>query len=218
MNSPRLRTLDNLLTALGGRQPLSLRRALIAQVSASASYGLILGSWDLSEANRWSIPLYNAIKLPLLTLATTLLCLPAFFVLNTAAGVRHDFTNALRAIIGAQAAFALALVSLAPVTLLIYVSSVTRDGAILANIATFSVATSAGQIVLLRRYRPLRESRRIHSVLVWGWLLMFAFVGIQMGWTLRPFVGSPGIEPSFFRQNAFSNAYIRVIEIIARSF
>jgi hypothetical protein len=191
---------------------------LLTQILSSAAYGLILGSWDLSEVQRLRIPLYDAIKLPLLTLATTLLCLPPYFVLNTAAGVRHEFPRALRAIIGAQAAFALPLLSLAPVTLFVYSSGVTRDTAILTNIATFSVATGAGQVVLMRRYRPLRESRRIHSVLIRGWLLMFAFVGIQMGWTLRPFIGSPGIEPSFFRQNAFSNAYVRVIEIVAQSF
>jgi hypothetical protein len=207
----------SVLATIGGATRMPLRLVFAVHVAAAAAYGLVLGSWNFTDDERWRIPLYNAIKLPLLTAATTLLCLPGFFVLNTAAGVRDDFPLALRAILSAQAAFAVALLSLAPVTLLVYVSGVDRDGAILANAAAFTLATAVAQVVLLRRYRPLRASHRVHSWLVWGWLGFFAFSGIQMGWTLRPFVGTPGIEPTFFRATAFTNAYVHVIEIIGRA-
>lgn len=35
-----------------------------------------------------------------------------------------------------------------------------------------------------------------------------------MGWILRPFVGSPDIPVSFFRAEAFSNAYVVVARLI----
>ena len=44
------------------------------------------------------------------------------------------------------------------------------------------------------------------------WVLVFAIVGAQMGWVLRPFVGAPWSETHFFREGAWSNAY----EVLAK--
>ncbi|HYD01461.1 MAG TPA: hypothetical protein VEB22_09565 [Phycisphaerales bacterium] len=82
----------------------------------------------------------------------------------------------------------------------------------------FAVATLMGQVVMLRRWRPLIERSRDtalrHRLLLLYWLGAYVFVGIQTGWMLRPFVGSPGIEPSFLRAEPFSNAYVVVSELI----
>ena len=32
-----------------------------------------------------------------------------------------------------------------------------------------------------------------------AWVGIYAFVGIQLGWTLRPFLGAPGEPARFFR-------------------
>ncbi len=37
-----------------------------------------------------------------------------------------------------------------------------------------------------------------------------------MAWVLRPFVGSPGKPITFFRQEAWGNAYVEVAGIAAR--
>ena len=33
----------------------------------------------------------------------------------------------------------------------------------------------------------------------WGWVVVFAVVGGQMSWVLRPFIGSPHREFAWFR-------------------
>lgn len=43
---------------------------------------------------------------------------------------------------------------------------------------------------------------------------MLCFVGVQMGWTLRPFVGSPGIPGAFFREDSYTNAYVAVARVV----
>ncbi len=48
------------------------------------------------EDRSWQI-VYSALKVPLLIVATFLLSLPSFFVLNTLLGLRSDFGAALRA-------------------------------------------------------------------------------------------------------------------------
>jgi len=46
------------------------------------------------------------------------------------------------------------------------------------------------------------------------WIFVFAFVGIQMGYVLRPFIGVPTNPITFLRENPFENAYVRVWQLI----
>jgi len=48
---------------------------------------------------------------------------------------------------------------------------------------------------------PVEESFSRHTRMVFAcWMVVFAVVGGQMGWVLRPFVGSPGLAFSWFRE------------------
>lgn len=68
-------------------------------------------------------------------------------------------------------------------------------------------------MTLRRAYRPLIARNRAHRVLMWAWGLCYAFVGIQAGWVLRPFIGNPGQPTQFLRAEAWGNAYIEVIRL-----
>ena len=46
------------------------------------------------------------------------------------------------------------------------------------------------------------------------WIFVYVFVGIQMGWVLRPFIGNPRAPVQFFREDSWSNAYVVVGEMI----
>jgi hypothetical protein len=52
---------------------------------------------------------------------------------------------------------------------------------------------------------------------VWLWIALYAFVGSQMAWTLRPFVGAPGLPFELFRQlggNFYANILASIGEIL----
>lgn len=52
------------------------------------------------------------------------------------------------------------------------------------------------------------------------WIVLFALVGAQMGWVLRPFIGSPNLEFTFFRErqsNFFAAVFKTVIELLSGS-
>jgi hypothetical protein len=49
------------------------------------------------------------------------------------------------------------------------------------------------------------------------WILLFGFVGTQLAWTLRPFVGSPGKEFQVFREIE-GNFYVEIVKAIGRLF
>jgi len=153
---------------------------------------------------------FSGLKVPLLLLATFAISLPSFFVLNTLLGVRADFPEAVRALVSSQAGLTVVLAALAPYTLLWYASSGSYQWAILFNGLMFAVATFAAQGLLRRCYRPLVARRPQHRWLLRLWLLLFAFVGVQMAWVLRPFVGDPSRPAEFFREDTWGNAYVIV--------
>lgn len=157
---------------------------------------------------------YSAVKVPLLLLATVGLSLPSFFVLNTLLGLRDDFGRAVRGVIAAQAGLTVILVGLAPLTAFWYASTTDYHAAILFNGAMFAAASVGAQVLLRRAYRPLVARHPRHRWMLRAWLVLYAFVGVQMGWVLRPFIGDPTGPVQFFRAGAWDNAYVIVARMI----
>jgi hypothetical protein len=185
--------------------------------AAGPLYGAMMGSFFWSP-ERVLMVVYAAAKVPVLIFATTAVCLPGFFVLNTVLGLRADLGRAMRAILGSQAALTVALASLGPLTRFFYFCGATHRGALLFNAAMFTLATAAAQVALVRRYGPLTRDPVLglrHRLMLWAWVGLYAFVGVQMGWMLRPFVGAPAQPVTFFREEPFSNAYIVIVRLIS---
>ena len=113
---------------------------------------------------------------------------------------------------------ATALLALAPVTLVGYVSSASYPFATVLNGAVFAVASVAGQLGLARHYRPLVRRDPRHRIALRAWLALYVFVAIQLAWILRPFVGAPTMRVRFLRQDAWGNAYVHVVEAFVRLF
>ena len=108
------------------------------------AYGAAMGFSDA----RLLQSLYSGLKVPLLFVLTSLVCLPNFFVVNTLLGLRKDFAAASRGIVAAQATGAVCLASLAPFTLFVYASSDNYDLALVFNGGMFLLATVAAQLTL----------------------------------------------------------------------
>jgi hypothetical protein len=182
------------------------------------AYGAVMGTYAGPKGPRGMQMLFSATKVPLLLLLTFAISLPSFFVLNTLMGVRDDFGDAVRALVATQAALTIILASLAPITGVWYLSVAGYREAILFNALMFGIASVAAQFLLRRLYRPLIEQNPKHRLLLRAWLLVFAFVGIQMGWVLRPFIGDPRAPTRFFRSGAWGNAYVEVAIMIREVF
>lgn len=180
-----------------------------------AVYGAAMGSYGGVGGQRVWLLLYAAVKTPLLLLATFAIGLPFFFVLNTLYGLRREFREALRALVAAQAGLAVVLASCAPLTLLWYASFGDYNAALRFNGLIFALASFAGQHLLRGYYRPLIARQPRQRPLLWTWLGIYVFVGIQMAWTLRPFVGALSAPVQFFRTGAeWENAYVIVAELL----
>jgi len=179
-----------------------------------AIYGGVMGSFGGIGGERFLQLVISGVKVPLLLIITFLLSLPSFFVINTLLGLRSDFTFVIRSIIATQAGLTIILASLAPFTALWYVSTSNYKASILFNMLMFATACIASQKILHRLYRPLTAKDPRHLLSIKIWLFTYSFIAVQMAWVLRPFIGDPSLTPQFFRQEAWSNAYIALARII----
>ena len=191
-----------------------IRRAMILATLATAFYGAVMGSYGRIEGAAGRQIVYSAIKTPLLLGATFALTLPSFVVINSLLGLRKDLPAALSAIVASQAVVAIALASLAPLTMIWYLTVRDYNVAILFNAAVFAAASVAGQRALRVRYASLIEQNPAHRWLLRVWIGVYAFVGIQSGWVMRPFVGKLGMPAEFLRPEKWDNAYVIVGRII----
>lgn len=178
------------------------------------AYGAVMGTFSATSLDRLPQILYAAIKVPILLLVTFAISVPSFFVINTLIGLRRDFAEAIRALIMAQAGLTIVLSSLAPFTALWYASTGDYNPSVIFNALMFALASLTAQFILRRLYLPLIQRDVRHRLMLRLWLIIYIFVGIQMAWILRPFVGSPLSETRFFREGAFSNAYLAVAKLI----
>jgi len=207
-------SIDGLLRAEGpfavgrGRVPLA-GIALVLAVCGFV-YGMAMGSFSVRALQS----VYSGVKVPLLLVGATLICLPSFFAINAVLGLRDDFAASIRGVLAAQATVAICFAGLAPVTILSYVSSPNYRFAVVINGLYFLIAALAGQYTLQRHYRPLVARNPRHRVARSIWLVLYVFVAIQLAWVLRPFVGSPDLETRFFREEAWSNAYVHVARTV----
>src|ERR1700722_2141462 len=188
-----IRSVDVVLRGVTGPEAgngtVSMGRGLAMVLFGGALYGSVMGAFGGFTGDRPLQMIYSGAKVPLLLLLTGALAMPSFFVLNSLLGLRSDFAEVIGALSITQMAVAVILASLSPYTVLWYVSTMDYQEATLFNAAMFAIASIAAQWVLRRRYVPLIARNPRHRLMLWTWLALYAFVGIQLGWALRPFIG-----------------------------
>ncbi len=198
----------------GKRHTPSLATLFICILFCGGAYGAVMGTFGgFAGDHPWQV-IWSAVKVPILIVLSFALCLPFFFMLNTLLGLRDDFGDAIASLLQTQAVVTITLLSLAPYTAVWYCSTTKYEPALLFNAAVFAIASIAGQTVLRRLYRPLIVRCARHRIMLRIWLILYAFIGTQMGWILRPFVGDPRWPVHFFRNGAFSNAYVVIARLI----
>lgn len=210
--------IDDLLRGQGihaiSQETVPWRTLVLLVAVCAALYGIAMGSFG----GRTLQALYSACKVPLLIGGATLVCVPNFYVVNMLLGLRDDWHRACRGILAAQGTATIALVALSPCTLVLYASSDHYELCLVGNGLVFAIATGAGQVTSNRHYRPLIAGNPRHRIARATWVTLYVFVAIQMAWVLRPFLGAAGLPTQFFRDDAWTNAYVAVANVFARLF
>lgn len=209
--------IDNALRSEGAFAPeaerVPIHAALAVVVLAGFVQGAVMGSHD----GRVLQALYSGLKVPLLLLVTTALCMPSSYALHLGLGLRRDFAAACRACFTVQAIAALCLAASAPWIAFVYVGSTSYPVATCINGLAYFGAALTAQHALARHYAPLIARDARHRVVLLVWPCLYVGVAIQLAWTLRPFIGWPDVAPALFRGEAWGNAYVHVIDAVTKA-
>lgn len=191
------------------------RAMLVASAAFTALYGAVLGS-----SHGPLQVLSSAVKLPILFLVTSIICLPTLYFFNTLFGAKQNLSQILALLLMPITVTGVILLSFAPITLFFRLTTDVVNGYQffkLLNVAIFAISGSIGMWFLWQGMRLVsgaeEENIRIRRLVLAFWILMFAFVGSQMAWTLRPFVGYPYAPFEILRQTG-GNFYADVLRSV----
>ena len=203
-------------------QRLVLHVAVI--IVGAGLYGAAMGWWrDPQQA------LYVAIKFPLIILLTTIgnSLINAMFApllgLNipfrqSFAAIVMSFTIA-PAILGAFSPLIAFMIWNAPPISPQTVSGATYNLIKLINVAVIALAGMTGNVRLFQLLARLGGSKAVAFRVLFAWLSGNLFLGSQLSWILRPFIGSPDLPVEFFRTSALhGNFYENVFQSLQQIF
>ncbi len=184
---------------------------------ACALYGAILAGWRSPL-----LSLYVAIKLPALFLGATALVSLFNWMIASLLGSGLSFKSTVFAVFAAMAISGWLLLALAPVALFFLLSGVSASGSdaelrfahnsiLMTHILILALAGIGGNAALLQGLRRTVRPRCPSPPLFFAWLASFAFVGCQLSWILRPFVGSPFFPVVFLRPDALDRNFYEFV-------
>jgi hypothetical protein len=191
--------------AAGSARRTALHLAVV--VAGAGLYGAAMGWWrDPQQA------LYVAIKFPLIILLTTLGSgllngmLAPLLGLNlpfrqSASAILMSFVIA-SAILGAFSPLVAFLVWNAPPMSPEAVARPTYSVIKLTHVAVIAFAGTMGNVRLFQLLARLGGSRAVAFRVLFAWLAGNLFLGSQVSWILRPFIGAPALPVEFFRAAA----------------
>lgn len=178
-----------------------------------AIYGGIIGSF-----HSWLQMFASAVKLPALYLITLIICLPTLYFFDLISGSQRSFGQYLALLLSSMSIISVMLFCFAPITLLFRLSINDYEFFKLFNVFIFAVTGFIGINFFYRAMLFLNEQDtekpKYRNSIFKGWLVLYAFVGSQLGWTLRPFFGTLGKEFELFR-DIEGNVYVHLFKVIS---
>ena len=202
-------------TLAGWTTQLDSRRTavqLAVIVVGAGLYGAAMGWWR----DPWQA-LFVAIKFPLILLLTALGNALLNAMLAPLLGLNLTFRQSLLAILMSFAIAAAILGAFAPLAgFLVWnappmtpdVKSTATYGFIkLAHVIVIAFAGIAGNVRLFQALVQLAGRRPIACRVLFAWLTVNLFLGSQLTWIARPFIGSPQLPVVFLRDIAFQGNF-----------
>ena len=181
----------------------------------SGVYGFTLGLWRAPLQ-----ALYTAIKFPLVIFLTCLGNGAINGMLAQILGSGLSFRQTAVAILMSFAIAAIILAGFAPLTLFVWFNAppLESNGAILGHsvmlLTHVFVIALAGVIAnsrLLGLLRKISGSEKVARAVLFSWLAGNLFLGAQIAWNLRPFIGSPRLAIEFLRNDPLRGNFYEAV-------
>ncbi|MGC9320125.1 MAG: actin-binding WH2 domain-containing protein, partial [Armatimonadota bacterium] len=167
--------------------------------------GVSVGGWQI---------LYNPIKMPWGMVFTLALCLPCLYIFSSYLGSRLSLAQTCTIAFTATAVMSTILIGFAPVTwFFMFTAPGAYEFGILINVLVFAISGFFGVQFLFRAAGAMTPNRSAESPIIrmlkW-WVILYAVVGAQMGWLLRPFFNATDV---FIRPRS-GNFFVSVLRTL----
>jgi hypothetical protein len=183
-------------------------------VAGAAAFGFVLGAWrdPLQGA-------FTAIKFPLIVLLTAGGNGLLNGMLAPLLGTNISFRQSLLAVLMSFTIAATVLGACSPLIYFVIWNSPAFSAAtdettafmhsfiFVLLVAAMAIAGIAGNVRLLQLLRQLSGHDSSARRTLFAWLAGNLFLGSQLAWILRPFVGAPHLPVEFLRKNAFEGNF-----------
>ena len=179
-------------------------------------YGIVMGCY-----NGLLQSISSGIKVPILFTLIIIICFPAFFVIQAILGSKLKLSQMLSIILSGFVLTASIMVSFAPIVLFFLMTGDNYAFIKLLHVAIFIVSGLFGMRTIIEALKFSCERKNIYpkvGVQVFKfWIVILAFVGAQLSWSLRPFIGAKGLPFQILREQE-GNFYKQVISSMGELF
>lgn len=160
----------------------------------------------------------SAVKLPLLFLATLAICLPSLHFLGLLFGSTIRFEQTACVLTAGICRTSILLSAFAPISLFFLWSASDYPFLLFMHMGVFTICGMAGLVTIFRDFRLVRtwmrdaQQRPISSMLLYSWMLLYMFVGVQMAFNLSPFINRVAEPVHLFNPDP-GNVYSYVLRV-----
>ena len=177
-------------------------------------YGVTLGLWRAPLQ-----AVYTALKFPLLVFLTCAANSLLNGMLAQVLGLELSFRQTTQTILMSFVLAALVLCAFSPVMLFLLWNTpalaarqaVAHHFLLASHVAIIAFAGVLANGRLLRLLERLSASAATARVVLFSWLAGNLFLGSQLAWVLRPFVGTPGLPVQFLRHDALHGNFFESV-------
>lgn len=208
---PSLQNTDSYFDKL--MQPEGAKRRILGQVLLLVLFLLIYG-FVMGAYHSFLQAVVAGAKLSLLFVLALLICFPAFFIVQFILGSRLKLFQMVSMVLSGFLLMSAIMISFVPIVVIFLLTGSNYYFLHLLHLAIMFFAGIFGMNTIVQALKYSCEKKGIYpknGVVVFRvWVVILAFVGIQLAWSLRPFISKRG-EPFEFFGEYEGNFYAAVI-------
>ena len=178
-------------------------------VALAFFYGIIMGCY-----NGFFQAVSSAVKMPVLFVLLILICFPAFYVIQAVLGSKLSLSQMITIILSGFIYTVSIMASFSTIVLFFLITGGNYAFIQLLHVAIITLAGIFGMKHVVDALAYSCEKKKIYpktGVLVFRfWIVIMFFVGSQLSWSLRPFIGSKDMPFQVFRKQE-GNFYRQVL-------
>ncbi len=162
-------------------------------------YGVIMGSYHgVAQA------IAAGVKVPVLFLLSLIICFPAFFIIQYILGSRLKMYQMVSIILSGFVLTGAIMVSFTPIVIIFLLTGGNYYFLQLLHIGIFVLSGLFGMKTIVDALKFSCEKKNIYPqigvVIFRFWVVILAFIAIQLAWNFRPFLGDRGQPFELFRK------------------